>query len=199
MKRESRAWLIGSLMVSFFIILLLAYFSSNSYTVYVHQRAVIFNKFDGGLDKETIIGPGTWYKLAWEEVYIYDVIETRMDEDLDALDKDGNAIHVKLAVGFKLVPEKFGYLHESFGKDYKEVLVIPEVRSVTRQVMGRYTAEEIYNTKRSEVEAAVKNESARVLQKHYVQLVDLLIASIELPEPLRKALEEKYRLKATKK
>jgi regulator of protease activity HflC (stomatin/prohibitin superfamily) len=57
--------------------------------------------------------------------------------------------------------------------------------------MGRYTAEEIWGTKRAEVEAMIKTESERVLQANNVQMVALLIRSIQLPDQIRTSIEMK--------
>jgi regulator of protease activity HflC (stomatin/prohibitin superfamily) len=69
--------------------------------------------------------------------------------------------------------------------------VIPEVRSTVRQVMGRYTAEEIYSTKRAEVEISIKNETENLLSQNYVTASAVLIRSIMLPEQIKVAIESK--------
>ena len=84
-----------------------------------------------------------------------------------------------------------GDLHEIFGANYVNRLVIPEVRSTVRQVTGRYTAEEIYSTKRSEVEAAIINETATILEKNNIEMKALLIRSIGLPTDIKTAIESK--------
>jgi regulator of protease activity HflC (stomatin/prohibitin superfamily) len=89
------------------------------------------------------------------------------------------------------MPNKIGFIHEQFTKDYVNVLVIPEVRSTVRQVMGRYTAEEIYSTKRAEVETAIKNETEKILNVNNVSATAVLIRSIALPEQIKGAIENK--------
>jgi regulator of protease activity HflC (stomatin/prohibitin superfamily) len=60
-----------------------------------------------------------------------------------------------------------------------------------RQVAGRYTAEEIYSTKRSEVETAIKSETEEVLNENYIDMRALLIRSINLPDQIKNAIESK--------
>ncbi|HLZ17111.1 MAG TPA: SPFH domain-containing protein, partial [Cyclobacteriaceae bacterium] len=64
-------------------------------------------------------------------------------------------------------------------------------RSTVRQVMGRYTAEEIYSTKRAEVESAIKNETEKILNQNNVNATAVLIRSIALPEQIKQAIENK--------
>lgn len=165
--------------------------SSLFYTIEATERAVVFYPFGDGLDKDHVIPPGTHLKAPWNDVYAYRVNETSSEENMDVLDKNGLSIHVDISVRFFPLPEKIGYVHENFTRDYVNILVIPEVRSTVRQVMGRYTAEEIYSTKRAEVELSIKDETETVLNKNYVHATAVLIRSIELPEQIKGAIESK--------
>jgi len=165
--------------------------SSLFYTINATQRAVIFYKFGNGLDKDNVIQPGFHTKAPWNEVYVYNVQETSRDENMDILDKSGLSIHMDVTVRFNPMPDKIGYIYEKFNVDYVNVLVIPEIRSAVRQVMGRFTAEEIYSTKRAEVESTIKAEAEKVLLANNVNMVALLIRSIVLPDQIRIAIESK--------
>ena len=165
--------------------------SSLFYTISATQRAVIFYKFGSGLDKDHVVQPGFHTKAPWNEVYTYNVQETSRDENMDILDKSGLSIHMDVTVRFNPIPDKIGYIYEKFNVDYVNVLVIPEIRSAVRQVMGRYTAEEIYSTKRAEVESTIKAEAEKILLTNNVNMVALLIRSIVLPDQIRIAIESK--------
>lgn len=165
--------------------------SSLFYTINATQRAVIFYKFGNGLDKDNVIQPGFHTKAPWNEVYVYNVQETSRDENMDILDKSGLSIHMDVTVRFNPIPDKIGYIYEKFNVDYVNVLVVPEIRSAVRQVMGRFTAEEIYSTKRAEVESTIKAEAEKVLLANNVNMVALLIRSIVLPDQIRIAIESK--------
>jgi len=110
---------------------------------------------------------------------------------MDVLDKNGLSIAVDVTVRFNPTFDKIGFLHEQFGINFINVLVIPEVRSSVRQVAGRYTAEEIYSTKRAEVEQTIKDETRKVLGENYIAMKALLIRSINLPEQIKNAIESK--------
>jgi len=175
----------------FAIIFVLAFSSSIFYTVEATERAVLFYKFSGGLDKDDVKTPGLHVKAPWNEVYIYEVAETKEEEAMDVLDKNGLSISVDVTVRFYPVHGMIGYLHEKFNTSYIEKLVKPEVRSSVRQVMGRYTAEEIYSTKRAEVETAIKEETGKVLLDNNIEMKALLIRSINLPAQIKQAIENK--------
>lgn len=175
--------------IAFIVVMALS--SSLFFTISATERAVMFYPFGKGLDKDNIIGPGTHLKAPWNDRYIYKVNEMSSEENMDVLDKNGLSIHIDVTVRYKPFPEKIGYIHEQFTIDYETVLVIPEVRSTVRQVMGRYTAEEIYSTKRAEVETAIRSETETILNKNNVHATAVLIRSIALPEQIKQAIENK--------
>jgi regulator of protease activity HflC (stomatin/prohibitin superfamily) len=174
------------------IIVLLLIFSTSMFKV-VHpgERAAIFRKFTTGLDKEHIYTPGFYIIAPWNDFYVYDVREQSREETMDILDKNGLSINVDVTVRFNPTYDKIGYLHEKFGPRYVNVLVIPEVRSAVRSIMGKYIAEEIYSTKRTEVENQIIKETGKVLKRNYIDMKALLIRSIKLPERIRKAIDAK--------
>jgi regulator of protease activity HflC (stomatin/prohibitin superfamily) len=173
------------------VIILMSVSSSLFYTVQSTERAVIFYPFTTGLDRENVIDQGFHMKAPWNTVYTYKVNEMSSDENMDILDKNGLSIHVDVTVRYFPIPEKIGYVHQKFTANYVEVLVIPEVRSTVRQVMGRFTAEEIYSTKRAEVETAIKNETEKILSANNVTATAVLIRSIVLPDQIKGAIENK--------
>ncbi|HYF69538.1 MAG TPA: prohibitin family protein [Ohtaekwangia sp.] len=173
------------------LFILLGLSSSIFYKIGPSERAVIFYPFGSGLDKSTIIEPGTHLKAPWNDVIIYEIAETTSDENMDINDKNGLPIHVDVSVRYFPMPDKIGYIHEKFTKDYVNRFVIPEVRSVSRQIMAKFTAEEIYSTKRAEVEGSIQIETGKILSANYVNATAVLIRSIKLPEQIRIAIENK--------
>ena len=155
------------------------------------ERAIIFRQFSTGLDKEHIYQPGFHIIAPWNDFLVYDVREQQREETMDVLDKNGLSLNIDVSVRFNPIYKKIGYLHEIFGENYINTLVVPEVRSAVRQVAGRYTAEEIYSTKRDEVEKTVISETAVLLQENYIDMRALLIRSINLPSNIKDAIENK--------
>ncbi|MFM7485964.1 MAG: prohibitin family protein [Cytophagales bacterium] len=175
--------------VAFFVLLALS--SNLLFDVGPSEKAIIFYPFGKGLDKDDVIGPGTHLKAPWNEKTIYDVSEISSDENMDITDKNGLPIHVDVTVRFSPQIDKIGYLHEKFKGEYQARFVTPEARSITRQIMAQFTAEEIYSTKRAEVEATIKLETEKKFKANYVNFIDILIRSIKLPDQIRTSIENK--------
>lgn len=177
------------------LIVLVSAFNRIFYRIEASERAVLFYTLSGSLDKENIIGPGWHMKAPWNEKYVYNVAESNIEETMNVLDKNGLNISVDVTVRFHPKYDKIGIIQEKFQGQYISILVIPEVRSTVRQVMGRYTAEEIYATKRAEVEAAIEKETGEILgaDGNEVEMISMPIRSIQLPEQIKNAIENKLK------
>ncbi|MBN1924506.1 MAG: prohibitin family protein [Prolixibacteraceae bacterium] len=174
------------------IFLLLLIFGNRTFIIIREtERAILFRPFSDGLSKDRVYEPGFHMVAPWNRVIKYDVAEQQREERMDVLDKSGLSVIMDITVRFLPLPERVGYLHEQFRGYYVNNLVIPEVRSSVRRVTGRYTAEEIYSTKRNEVEKAIIDETGEVLKNNNIEMRALLIRSINLPDDIKKAIETK--------
>ena len=172
-------------------ILLMVFSNATFVTVDAGERGVLFRRFSGGLDKENIYQPGFHVVAPWNEMYVYEVRETQLEEEMEVLSSNGLNISVDVTARVRPDFGEIGDLHETFGREYLERLVRPEVRSSVRQVIGKFTPEELYSTKRDEVQTLITEELSRTLESNYVDLRAILIRDIELPDKVRTAIEEK--------
>ncbi len=175
------------------VILLLIFSSRMFFILQPGERGVVFKSISGFFEKDKIIGTGLKVIAPWNRMFKYDVKEQKSEETMDVLDKSGMSVNIDITVRFNPIYDKIGYLHETFGINYISRLVIPEVRSTVRQVTGRYTAEEIYSTKRNEVEQTIIAETSKVLAENNIEMQALLIRSINLPADIKQAIESKLR------
>jgi regulator of protease activity HflC (stomatin/prohibitin superfamily) len=59
--------------------------------------------------------------------------------------------------------EELGTLHAKIGTEYLTRIVIPAMRSAARSVVGRYTPEQIYSTKRDVIQEEIFEETKKLL------------------------------------
>ena len=178
----------------FGLTILFSFASSIFYVIESTERAVIFYKFgDTGLDKKNVIKPGFGLKAPWNDLYRFDITDNLVEETIDVLDGSGLSINVDVTMNFHLDYDSVGEIYETYQFDYLRRLVRPVFRSTVRDVMGRYTAEEIYSTKRAVVENLIQEEASEVLRKpgNNIVMRSLLIRSITLPAQIKTAIENK--------
>ena len=173
------------------LIIIISLSNSIFLTIDAGERGVLFERFGGGLDKETVYRPGFHVIAPWNTMYVYDVRERQQEESMTVLSSSG--LNIKVDVTVRVHPEykKIGDLHEEFGKNYMTSLVIPEVRSSVRKIIGRFNPEELYSTKRDEVQTMIQTDLSETLAKNHIQLKASLIRDIALPDKVKNAIENK--------
>jgi regulator of protease activity HflC (stomatin/prohibitin superfamily) len=175
------------------LIFIVMFGSSMFYTIEPGEKGVIFEKFGGGLDKETVYPQGFHIIAPWNTLHIYDVKLHDTFEKMEVLSKNGLSIRIDLSFRYKPVPEKIGYLHDEIGRDYLERIIKPEIRSVTREVIGNYLPEELYSTKREAIEDEIYDRTKLNIEAKYLLLDAILIRDVTLPQTLRTAIEQKLK------
>jgi regulator of protease activity HflC (stomatin/prohibitin superfamily) len=178
--------------VGFFLLIVLIMFSNATFlTIDSGERGVLFRTFGAGLDKDNIYQPGFHMVAPWNTMFVYEVREQQLEEEMEVLSSNGLNIKVDVTARIRPNYDQIGNIHETFGREYMQRLVRPEVRSAVRQVIGKFTPEELYSTKRDEVQTLITDELSSVLAINYIDLRAILIRDIELPEKVRTAIEEK--------
>jgi regulator of protease activity HflC (stomatin/prohibitin superfamily) len=67
----------------------------------------------------------------------------------------------------------------------------PVVRSEARKVFGRYQPEEIYSTRREEIERQIYDEVLKALKGKHVVVEAILVRDVLLPETIKTAIADK--------
>ena len=175
------------------LIFIVMFGSSMFHTIEPGEKGVLFEKFGGGLDKEKIYGQGFHIIAPWNTLHIYDVKINETFEKMEVLSKNGLSIRIDLSFRYNPFQDKIGYLHDEIGRDYLERIIKPEIRSVTREVIGNYLPEELYSTKREAIEDEIESLTRVKVESKYLSLDAILIRDVTLPQTLREAIEQKLK------
>ncbi len=159
-------------------------------TVESGHRGIVFKSLGGGTSKE-VLGEGMHFIPVWNYVIQYDTRVHEMKEQLSVLSSNGLAIRVEASVRYRPEVAELFELQTQIGADYDQKLVAPIVRSEARKVFGRYQPEEIYSTKREEIERQIYEEVTRALQGKHVVVEAVLVRDVDLPEAIKNAIADK--------
>lgn len=188
MKRKIIIFGILAVVVSIIVIVLI---NSTFLVIDSGHRGILFRTFAKGVNKKVVYSPGFHLVAPWNKMYIYDVREAQHEETMTVLSSNGLDIILDISVRVNPIHNKVGYLHERFGANYLYSLIRPEVRSTVRNIIGKYHPEELYSTKRNEVQMLIAQDLKKVLAANFVDLRAVLIRDIELPEKVKCAIEDK--------
>jgi regulator of protease activity HflC (stomatin/prohibitin superfamily) len=173
---------------------------------------VLWKRLRGGtiLDPNQLRGEGLRLILPWDKLFLYDLRLQTTTDTYNAISKDGVSLTATINVRFLLKRQYVPKLHQTIGPDYVRLLVRPEIGSRMREIIAEYTAEEVYSTKRQEIQARIRGHAVQMLGEKTMQveqseyddpykvkgtdaldLSDTLVLGIELPPAVVGAINRK--------
>ena len=172
---------------------LIVFISKASINIGYGEAGVLFKTFGGGVvTDEPPLGEGFHIIAPWNQVYIYNVKQQEVFESkMQVLSSNGLEISLDISVLYQPKIEDLGKLHKTKGENYLNVIIIPQIRAVARSVVGRYTPEQLYSTKRDAIQNEIFIETKKVVEEQYVQLNAVLVRDVTLPVTIREAIGRK--------
>ena len=191
METTPRSLRLIALVSGAFVAILISW-SSITYTIPSGHAGLIFKTFSGGIDPtEAPVGQGFHFKAPWDRIVIYEVRQKEMQQKLDVLSSNLLKIQLDMTVFHEPVYEDLGKLEIERGRGYEEAVIVPSMRSVSREVFAKYLPEEINTSKREEIQIEIQDRLREKLALNFIQLNDVLIRNIRLPQTLEEAIERK--------
>jgi len=158
---------------------------------YPGEQGVYWSRFFGGTS-DLVLGDGTHLKFPWDEIYIYSTRLYKIGDKITLLTKDGMQIVVEWSVRFRIDPAHLPELHRNLGPDFAEKVVVPEVISSLRQVLGNYSADEIYAKDEEDLLEEIDDRvRTRVEMFHPIVFETVMLLSLDLPPEMQKGIVEK--------
>lgn len=177
--------------IGFVLFLIVVFFGAKMFVkIQPGERGVLYNLFSG-LQVEKVYTQGLKVIAPWNKMYIYNV---RIQEDksiMEVLSKNGLTIKTELSYRYRPMEERIGYLHNEIGQGYLESIVVPAIRSATREVIGKYLPEELYSTKRESIQEEIFELTEELVADKNILLDAVLIREVVLPTKLQESIERK--------
>jgi regulator of protease activity HflC (stomatin/prohibitin superfamily) len=173
---------------------------------------VLWKRFGGGtvLDPRQLRDEGLRLILPWNKLFLYDLRLQSATETYNAISRDGISLTAAINIRYRLKRESIPQLHQSIGSDYVNALVVPEIGNRMREVIAEFTAEDVYSTKRTEIQDKIRRRAEAMLGEKMMEraesddyapyriplyamlnLIDTLILGIELPAAVVTAINRK--------
>lgn len=183
-------YLIPIVAVVFILIYILA---TSTKTILSGQAGVLYRKFAGGVDTTETYSEGFHIIAPWNTMFIYEVRQQEIFEQMSVLSSNGLDIQLDASLWFQPMYASLGKLHKEKGEDYIERIIMPAIRSATRSVVGRYTPEQIYSSKRDVIQEEIFQETKRIVDDQYLLVNNVLVRDVTLPPTIKEAIERKLR------
>ncbi len=139
------------------------------------------------------LGEGFHIVAPWNKVIVYEVRQQELFEKMKVLSSNGLEIQIDASAWYQPIYDDLGKLHQSLGQGYLQRVIQPAIRSAARSVVGRYTPEQLYSSKRDAIQDEIFVETKKFLKKQYVQLNEVLVRDVTLPATIKEAIERKLK------
>ena len=175
------------------LLLVIVFWNRITVTIPAGNGGVLYRLFGGGIDTTKTYEEGFHFIAPWNSMQIYETRQMVADEEMSALSSNGLEIKIEFSTWDQPKWDELGKLHATIGTQYLTRAVIPAMRSAARSVVGRYTPEQIYSTKRDAIQEEIFEETKKLLESKHIQLNQVLIRSVTLPPTIKSAIESKLK------
>lgn len=174
------------------IIVLIIVLAKSSVTIRSGYAGVLYKTFGNGVvtDKPPL-GEGFHIIAPWNQVFIYEMRQQELSDKMQVLSSNGLEIRLDASAWYQPVREDVAKLHQEKGENYLERIIMPAIRSAARSVVGRYTPEQLYSSKRDAIQDEIYEETKKFLDEQYIQLNEVLVRDVTLPPTIKDAIERK--------
>lgn len=191
----------GILITIFFVLIgMIALAPQIFITIPAGHVGVMWYRFFGGTVVEHTYGEGIQMIFPWDRMFVYDARLQNQARVYDTISSNGLSMEVDIAVRYRINRDAAGMLHKLVGPNYPEILVYPEIGSHARELISRYTPEQLYTETRAFIQAEILERMVNQLgsslvnqsfQGRLVTVEDVLIRSVKLPQRVADAIERK--------
>jgi regulator of protease activity HflC (stomatin/prohibitin superfamily) len=189
--------------------ILLSVLNAGLVLVQPNERAVVFRQIGGGTTalRDEPLGPGlNWIVPFAETAIVYDIGRQEITmagspgeasgpqaalSGVRARSSDGQEILVDGTVIFTIDPKLVNQVHINWRDTYRDAFIVSQTRSVLRDSVANYGAEEIYSGGRIAVQGdTITSLEPKLLAEGFV-LIDILIRDVTFASEFAAAVEQK--------
>jgi regulator of protease activity HflC (stomatin/prohibitin superfamily) len=180
----------------FFIILAVVaifIFSKSTITIGPGEGGVIFESLGNGINTDKTYSEGFHIVAPWNRMIVRKVRQQSISDEMNVLSVNGLEVKVNGTIWYEPEFKNLGLLIKTKGEDYERELLDPAINAAARSVVGRYTPEQLYSSKRDVIEQEILDEIQIVLKDQYLLVTRVLVEDVKLPTTIRTAIETKLK------
>lgn len=149
--------------IIFILVVLIILISKSAVTIGPGEGGVIFERFGDGINTDKTYGEGFHIVAPWNEMIIRKVRQQSVSDNMNVLSVNGLEVKVNGTIWYEPEYSNLGKLIKTKGEDYEHELLDPAINAAARSVVGRYTPEQLYSSKRDVIEQEILDEVTKLL------------------------------------
>ncbi len=111
------------------------------------------------------------------------------------LTREGLEVILDASIIWHIEPDKASDIYKTVKGSYSETLIVPNFMGLLREEIKKYTAEDIYTGKSTEIEIAVESNLKQTLASRGIIIERVLFRGLTLPPDVTNAIQAKIREK----
>lgn len=107
---------------------------------------------------------------------------------------DGLNVNIEISILYSVVPKKVAYIYKNVARNISDLenrIFKPIVRTGIRDMVAKYSANEIYSSKRQEIGNKIKERIIAQLEPKGISIDSVMIRKIALPNSVDEAIQAK--------
>ncbi|WP_397446655.1 prohibitin family protein [Polaribacter sp. R77954] len=183
----------GGIFLVIIAIAVIILFSKSTVTIGPGEGGVIFETLGDGINTDKSYGEGFHIVAPWNKMIVRKVRQQSVSDEMNVLSVNGLEVKVNGTIWYEPEFENLGLLIKTKGEDYERELLDPAINAAARSVVGRYTPEQLYSSKRDVIEQEILDEVTKLLADQYLIVKRVLVEDVKLPTTIRTAIETKLK------
>ncbi|MBW7868476.1 MAG: prohibitin family protein [Brumimicrobium sp.] len=160
-------------------------------TIKPGERGFVFRPFSGAsINTDEIYGEGTYFILPWNDMITYEVVNKTNQYNQEVMDINGTDVNVLVSVNYNIIPTEVARIHLRHRENYK-TFIDDKSRGAIKDVIGRYTYEQVYSSKREILESEIEAILNKDFENNFLRLNYVEISDVNLPDNIALQIEEK--------
>jgi len=126
-------------------------------------------------------------------VHSFSIKTREMQETMNVPSQEGLQVDLDVSVLYRIMPDKASDIFGTIGLQYERIVIVPSFRSAARNVSVRYDAKALYTAGREIITQSLFDDLQESLKDRGIIIEKVLLRSINLPEMVTNAIEEKLK------
>jgi prohibitin 2 len=183
----------GGIFIGIIVVAVIILFSKSTITIGPGEGGVIFESLGSGINTDKTYGEGFHIVAPWNRMIVRKVRQQSISDEMNVLSVNGLEVKVNGTIWYEPEFSNLGLLIKTKGQEYERELLDPAINAAARSVVGRYTPEQLYSSKRDVIEQEILEEIKIVLKDQYLLVTRVLVEDVKLPTTIRTAIETKLK------
>jgi regulator of protease activity HflC (stomatin/prohibitin superfamily) len=140
-----------------------------------------------------VLKPGVSFVLPFTRVIKMSIQTQEVKETAEVPSKEGLMMDLEGSLLYRLDPAKAAEIYKTVGRDYKEIVVQPQIRSAIREITASYDAKALYSSEREQIARETFELFKKMASSRGIIAEAVLLRKIGLPPIVAAAIQEKLK------